>query len=93
MTYSDNNISFTDYANDSNYPKCSSTYSGGGTRVDMPVTKIEYTYTKSTPTAITKIESETTSDDAYYNLQGQRLNGNNLPAGIYIHGGKKVIVK
>jgi hypothetical protein len=93
MTYSDNNISFTDYANDADYPKCSSTYSGGGTRVNMPVTKIEYTYTESTPTAITEIESEAQNDAPYYDLMGRKMSASNLPAGIYIHGGKKVIVK
>lgn len=93
MTYSDNNISFTDYANDADYPKCSATYSGGGTRVNMPVTKIEYTYTESTPTAITEIESEAQNDAPYYDLMGRKMSASNLPAGIYIHGGKKVIVK
>lgn len=93
MTYSDNNISFTDYANDADYPKCSATYSGGGTKVNMPVTKIEYTYTESTPTAITEIESEAQNDAPYYDLMGRKMSASNLPAGIYIHGGKKVIVK
>ena len=32
-------------------------------------------------------------DGAYYNLMGQKRNGNNLPAGIYIHNGKKILVK
>ncbi len=32
-------------------------------------------------------------DGAYYNLMGQKMNGNNLPAGIYIHNGKKILVK
>ena len=35
----------------------------------------------------------TTTDDAYYNMMGQRFAGKNLPAGIYIHNGKKIIVK
>lgn len=46
MTYSDNNDSFLDYASASTYPKCSPSYSGGGTRVELPVTRIEYTYTE-----------------------------------------------
>ena len=32
-------------------------------------------------------------DDAWYTLQGARLNGQPTQRGIYIHGGKKVIVK
>ena len=32
-------------------------------------------------------------DGAYYNLMGQKMNANNLPAGIYIHNGKKILVK
>ena len=46
MTYSDNYDSFMDYANSSTYPKCSPTYSGGSTNSDLPVTRIEYTYTE-----------------------------------------------
>ena len=35
----------------------------------------------------------TTGDDAYYNLMGQRFSADRLPAGIYIHNGRKVIVR
>lgn len=48
------------------------------------------------PTAITTVnkDSVTSRDNAYYNMMGQRFtNGNNLPAGIYIHNGKKIVVK
>jgi len=30
---------------------------------------------------------------AYYNMMGQKMDANNLPAGIYIHNGKKILVK
>ena len=33
------------------------------------------------------------TDDAWYTLQGARLNGKPTQRGIYIHGGKKVAVK
>ncbi len=33
------------------------------------------------------------ASDAIYNLQGARMNGNNLPAGIYVKNGKKFVVK
>ncbi len=48
------------------------------------------------PTAISTVNSDsvTAVDNAYYNMMGQRFtSGANLPAGIYIHKGKKVIVK
>ena len=48
------------------------------------------------PTAITTVNNDSvnTGDNAYYNMMGQRFtNGNNLPAGIYIHNGKKVVIK
>ena len=34
-----------------------------------------------------------TTDNNYYDLMGRKLNSTNLPAGIYIHKGKKVIIK
>ncbi len=44
--------------------------------------------------AVTEVKAATaTGDNAYYNLMGQRMTGNNLPAGIYIHNGRKVVVK
>ena len=49
--------------------------------------------TKENVTAIETINSEVKGDNNYYNLMGQKMNGNNLPAGIYIHNGKKVVVK
>lgn len=47
------------------------------------------------PTAITSVEHDqaNTGDNGYYNMMGQRFTGSNLPAGIYIHHGKKVVVK
>ena len=48
------------------------------------------------PTAITTVDKDpvSTGDNAYYNMMGQRFtNANNLPAGIYIHNGKKVVIK
>lgn len=42
----------------------------------------------------TGIATVTTNENApIYNLQGIRMNGKNLPKGIYIQGGKKFIVK
>lgn len=73
---------------------------------DVPVTndKRETTIVRNSsnivywqlPTAINKIETTTTTtgDNAYYNMMGQRFNSAaGLPAGIYIHNGKKVVVK
>jgi len=32
-------------------------------------------------------------DNNYYDLMGRKMNSNNMPAGIYIHNGEKIIVK
>ncbi len=52
----------------------------------------EFTFEAST-TAITLPEADTTADDTFYTLNGQRMSGRPNKAGIYIHKGKKVIVR
>ena len=42
-------------------------------------------------TGISHVANSTVENGAYYNLQGVKVNPNNLPHGIYIHNGKKVI--
>ena len=44
-------------------------------------------------TSIEEINADVKGDNRYYNMMGQQVDGNNLPAGIYIHNGKKVLVK
>lgn len=47
-----------------------------------------------TATSIKNIDSEVVESNApVYNLQGQRVNGNNLTPGIYVKSGKKFVVK
>lgn len=47
-----------------------------------------------TATSIKNIDSEEVESNApVYNLQGQRVNGNNLTPGIYVKAGKKFVVK
>ena len=47
-----------------------------------------------TATSIKNIDSEVVESNApVYNLQGQRVNGNNLTPGIYVKAGKKFVVK
>lgn len=93
MTYTNNTVSFTDYALGNDFPDATAML-GCGTNVELPVTEIGYTYEEQTVTGIDDLTVKpVTADDAYYNLQGQRMNSANLPAGIYIHQGKKVIVK
>ncbi len=46
-----------------------------------------------TPTAITTIANDMRTDNAWYNLQGVKLNGVPSVPGIYIHNGKKVVIK
>ena len=45
------------------------------------------------PSAINEINIEKVQDNNYYDLMGRKMDSNNLPAGIYIHNGKKVIIK
>lgn len=48
----------------------------------------------TTDISIEKIHGlEMASDGAIYNLQGVRMNGDNLPKGIYVKNGKKFVVK
>ena len=90
MTYTDNWTSFVDYAQGNDFPDATSML-GCGTNVDLPVTLITYAYSKAT--GIDEVTVDKAGDNAYYNLMGQRLVGDNLPAGVYIHNGKKMMVK
>ena len=52
---------------------------------------IELVFTDEIGTGIENVAAERQGDDAWYNLQGMRVE---RPAhGIYIHNGKKVLVK
>ena len=50
-------------------------------------------FTTTQKTSIQEISTEVKGDNRYYNMMGQEVDGNNLPAGIYIHNGKKILVK
>lgn len=52
-------------------------------------------YKKTTTTGVDRITINipANADHHVYNLQGVRMNGDNLPAGIYIKNGKKFVVK
>lgn len=56
------------------------------------LTRVEGEYTISPSTAIETI-STTAASNTWYNLQGQKFNGKPAAPGIYINGGKKVVVK
>ena len=91
MVYTHNYTSFVDFALGDDFPSSNASM-GCGTNVELPVTRINYSY-EDAPTAIEEVEAVNVQDGAYYNLMGQKFNGNDLPAGIYIHNGKKVIIK
>lgn len=55
------------------------------------VPQLTIVYEKSGTTGVSEVNAEKVADDAYYNLQGVKMNPNNLPHGIYIHQGKKVV--
>jgi hypothetical protein len=44
-------------------------------------------------TAICDVKTDAQVNGPIYNLMGQKMNTNNLPAGIYIQNGRKFIVK
>ena len=90
MTYTANTVSFVDFAQGNDFPDATAML-GCGTNVELPVTVIEYTYNQST--SVQEIKAATAESNVYYNLMGQKFDGNDLPAGIYIHNGQKVIVK
>lgn len=90
MVYTNNWTSFVDYAQGEDFPNATAML-GCGTNVELPVTRIDYSY--PTSTGIQEIKAAKACDNAYYNLMGQKFNGENLPAGIYIHNGQKVMVK
>ena len=91
MVYTHNYTSFVDFALGDDFPSTNASM-GIGTNVELPVTRINYYY-EDAPSAITEVEAQKAQDGAYYNLMGQKFDGNSLPAGIYIHNGKKVIIK
>ena len=90
MVYTNNWTSFVDYAQGEDFPNATAML-GCGTNVELPVTRIDYSY--PTSTGIQEIEAVKAGDNAYYNLMGQKFNGENLPAGIYIHKGQKIMIK
>ena len=51
------------------------------------------TVTKKSPEAINTVGTDTKADNAYYNLMGVKYNNMPSAPGIYIHNGKKIIVK
>ncbi len=49
--------------------------------------------TKEDPSAISTVGVDTKADNAYYNLMGVKYNSMPTVPGIYIHNGKKVVIK
>ncbi|MBP5688793.1 MAG: DUF4465 domain-containing protein [Muribaculaceae bacterium] len=49
--------------------------------------------TKKTPEAISTIGVDTKADNSYYNLQGVKFNSMPTTPGIYIHNGKKIVIR
>ena len=90
MVYTNNWTGFEAYAEGPNFPDATAML-GCGTNVELPVTKIDFCYSEHS-TSLNEVNAAT-ADGAYYNLMGQKMNAENLPAGIYIHNGKKVLVK
>ena len=60
---------------------------------DWTESTIFTTLDKDPHSAVEEISVATEDNGAYYNIMGQKMDAGNLPAGIYIHNGKKVLVK
>ena len=63
----------------------------GGPETDWTESTIFTTLAEDPLVGVETVKVETTGDNNYYNLMGQKVTGN-LPAGIYIHNGKKVVI-
>ena len=72
---------------------------GTSTEIELPLTQsirlvaILSPNTKDIPSDIAIAEREAEAESAIYNLQGVRMDGKNLPKGIYIVNNKKKIIK
>ena len=91
MVYTNNWTGFEQYAQSEDFPDATAML-GCGTNVELPVTKIDYLYSEN-PSGVAEVTAAAEQDGPYYNLMGQPMDANNLPAGLYIHNGKKVLVK
>lgn len=87
----DGKVLFVNAGSQTNAFRCFFTISDNAT-ITPAMLKISI---KGVETAINSIvmDNSNTTDNAVYNLQGQRVNGNSLAKGIYIKNGKKFAVK
>ena len=60
---------------------------------DTELARVEGDYIISPPTGIATIGVDDYDNNAWYNLNGQKLNGKPVAPGIYLNGGKKVVIK
>ena len=92
MTYTNNTVSFLDYAETEDFPDATSTL-GCGTNIELPVTHIDYSYSETIETAIADVKADRAADAAYYDMTVRMVDAANLTPGLYIHAGKKIVVK
>ncbi len=59
----------------------------------VPLLTVVYTKKNSTGVETIEVNVPATADNNVYSLQGVRMNGKSLPAGIYIKNDKKFVVK
>jgi hypothetical protein len=57
------------------------------------VNKSNIVYYELPNTAIESVKAELDVNAPVYNIMGQKMNANNLPAGVYIQNGKKFVIK
>ena len=64
----------------------------GGMETNWTESTLFTTLAEDPTVGVETVRVENTGDNNYYNLMGQKVTGN-LPAGIYIHNGKKIVVR
>ncbi len=94
MSFCNDNKSFIDHAGSQDFPYATSSVSYS-TPIEQPITTVKYSYTAKQPqTGIADvIVNNSAQDNGYYNMMGQKVAETNLTPGIYIHKGKKLLVK
>ena len=92
MTFTNNTVSFLDFAETEDFPDAT-VFLGCGTNIELPATKIDYSWTEEIDTAIEDVKAASENDGVYYDMTGRMVDAANLTPGIYVHGGKKIVVK
>jgi len=94
MTYTDNHISFLDFAEGNDFPNATAML-GCGSNVELPVTNIQYTYEQSQGTGVNEmVNGKTVAGVSYFNMAGQEMpqaNGLTIMVTTYTDGSTSAV--